>query len=54
MKYGVYVDRTGTVYLEANSLDEARELVMAMNTEEIEKRAELTKYDVGDAFKLEE
>ncbi len=50
MKYGVYVDRTGIVYVQAESEDDARQQVMDMSTAEIEAVANLTGFDVGDAF----
>lgn len=49
MSYLVYVNRTGTVSVEAESEPDAVQQVMDMSTEEISQVACLVGYNVGDA-----
>ncbi len=49
MRCLVYVNRTGTVSVEAESETDAVQQVMDMSTEEISQVAYLTGYNVGDA-----
>ena len=53
-KYCVYVDRTGLLYIEATTPEEAREKAMSMTIEELERNTDFSKYDIGDADLIED
>lgn len=53
MKYDVTITRTGGICVEADTADEAVEMVKAMSVAEIEEHAQLTGWETSDAYPLE-
>lgn len=53
MTYDVTITRTGGICVEADTADEAVEMVKAMSVTEIEEHAQLTGWDTSDAYPLE-
>lgn len=53
MTYDVTITRTGGICVEADTDDEAIEMVRAMSIAEIEERAQLTGWETSDAYPVE-
>lgn len=54
MTYDVTITRTGGISVEADTADEAVEMVMAMSVAEIEAHAQLTGWEASDAEQSED
>ena len=54
MTYDVTITRTGGICVEADTADEAIEMVRAMSIAEIEDHAQLTGWETGDAYSIED
>lgn len=54
MTYDVTITRTGGICVEADTADEAVEIVKSMPVAELEEHAQLTGWETSDAYPLED